>query len=98
MQVGNRLILSNGSHRATRCTPPGTPRVPVLIRNLARQEELKLLPPQVESHRDLYLIHPRPPLLCDYFDQELRLLVHVPRKARQVRVIVGLEVEFRPGM
>ena len=52
----------------------------------------------VQQHPDLYLVAPRPPLLKDYFDQQLRKLVAVPKKQRQVKLTIGVEVTDVPGM
>ena len=97
-RVGSRLVLRNGSHRVYALRAAGHTHAPVLIQNVAHQEEVELLLPEIESHRNLYLTHPRPPLLRDYFDTELRLLVHVPRNARQVRVAVNFEESYSPGI
>jgi hypothetical protein len=34
----------------------------------------------------MFLTHPRPPLLKDYFDERLHAVVHVPRRYRQVQL------------
>jgi hypothetical protein len=98
VRAGSRLILRNGSHRAYALRAAGRTHAPVLIQNIAHQEELGLLLPEIESHPDLYLTYPRPPLLRDYFDNDLRLLVHVPRKTRQVRIAVNFEESYSPGI
>ncbi len=98
VRAGNRLILRNGSHRVYALRAAGHTHAPVLIQNIAHQEELGLLLPDIEAHPNLYLTHPRPPLLRDYFDNDLRLLVHVPRKTRQVRIAVNFEESYSPGI
>jgi hypothetical protein len=91
IRVGSRLVLRNGSHRAYTLRASGTTHAPMLVQTIPANEESELLPPEVEQQRDLYLTHARPPLLRDYFDPELHVVVHVPRTAKQVRVQVGYE-------
>ena len=67
------------------------PHAPVLIETATRPEEVELLLPQIAEHRELYLTAPRPQVVKDYFDERLRMPVHVPRTAQQVRVQVGYE-------
>jgi hypothetical protein len=97
MRVGSRLILRNGSHRAFALRAGGHTRAPVLIQNIPAGEESEFLPPEVEQQRELYLSDPRPPLVRDYFEDELRAIVHVPRKTKQIRVIVTYEESGAPG-
>ncbi len=98
MRVGSRLILRNGSHRAYALRKAGHTHAPVLIQNIPDGEEGEHLPPDVQLQRDLYLSDPRPPLLRDYFDDDLHLVVHVPRKTRQLRVVVTYEEGGAPGV
>lgn len=91
IRIGSRLVLRNGSHRAYALRASGVSHAPMLVQDIPSNEESELLPPEVQQHRDLYLAHPRPPLLRDYFDAELHIVVSVPRKAKQVRVQVGYE-------
>lgn len=92
VQIENRLVLANGSHRAYALRDRGHRVVPCLIRRLTRREELNVVGVQpVEAAPALFLDAPRPPLLKDYFDDELRMLVDVPRKQRQVQVQVATQ-------
>jgi hypothetical protein len=57
-----------------------------------RTPQLELVgTPDVQERSELFLTHPRPPVLKDYFDPELRMIVHVPRTNRQVRIAVQVE-------
>ena len=77
----------------------GITHVPCVIRHVSRREELSLTGAiDVQQRPDLYLVAPCPPLLKDYFDPQLRKLVAVPRKLRQVKVTVGVEVTDAPDM
>jgi len=89
---GSRLVLKNGSHRAYALRKLGYNRVPCLIEHVSRPEELELIGAgELYERRDLYLDAPRPPLLRDYFDDRLRMIVNVPRQAWQIRVGVNVE-------
>jgi hypothetical protein len=98
LQVENRLILNNGSHRAYALRELGIERVPCIIQQVSRRDELNLVAPQILQGADLYLQGKRPPVLKDYFDEKLRNVVSVPRKLRQVRVQFGVEVSDMPDM
>jgi hypothetical protein len=99
MYAENRLILGNGSNRAYALRDMGIKHVPCVIQHVSRREELSLTGAlDVQQHPDLYLVAPRPPLLKDYFDQQLRKLVAVPRKLRQVKLTIGIEMTDVPDM
>ena len=92
LRVEGRLILNNGSHRAYALRSLGITHAPCLIQNITRPEKLELIgTADVQVRSELFLKHPRPPVLKDYFDDELRMLVHVPRKHRQIRIAVQVE-------
>jgi hypothetical protein len=92
-----RLVLNNGSHRAYSLRDMGVTRVPCIVKHVASREELKAFATaKITRNPDLYLRHPRPPMLKDYFDPRLRRVVPVPRKTRQVRVTVRVEETFLP--
>lgn len=97
LQVGNRLILHNGSHRAFTLRQAGRTHAPMLVQTIPPGEEAEHLPDEVLENAAAYLTAPRPPLLRDYFDDQLRVVVHVPRKTRQIRVAVNYEEGFAPG-
>ena len=98
IQVENRLILSNGSHRAFALRDIGVTHVPCIIQKVSRREELAIVAnPEVVSNPDRYLKVARPPLLKDYFDPVLRKIVPVPRKNRLVRVSYVVEQSDIPA-
>lgn len=99
MYAENRLILGNGSNRAYALRDMGIKHVPCVIQHVSRREELGLTGAlDVQQHPDLYLVAPRPPLLKDYFDLQLRKLVAVPRKLHQIKLTIGVEVTDVPDM
>jgi hypothetical protein len=91
VHVENRLVLNNGSHRAFALREAGIKQVPCIVQHVSRRDELELVLPLLQQHPELYLTHPRPPVLKDYFDAQLRKLVAVPRRLRHVRVTFGVE-------
>jgi hypothetical protein len=85
--VEGRLILWNGSHRAYALRAAGYTHVPCLIKRVSRRDELEAMgQPDVNENPDRFLSAPRPPILRDYFDDELRLIAHVQPTVRQVQV------------
>jgi hypothetical protein len=91
IRVAGRLILRNGSHRAYALRAAGQTHVPMLIQEIPDDERAELLPPEVKLDESLYIAHPRPPLVSDYFDDRLHIVVQVPRNAKQVRVQLAYE-------
>jgi hypothetical protein len=93
-----RAILGNGSHRAYALRDLGITHVPCVVQEVGNREELELL-----GYGDLapnaakYLTAPRPPMLRDYFDANLRKLLPVVRKRRQVKLSIAVEAADVPG-
>jgi len=88
----NRLILNNGSHRAYALYESGVTHAPCIIQHVSSRDELEVVgPAAVKRTPDLYLRDPRPPMLRDYFDPELRKILPARRRLRQV--IVKFQVE-----
>jgi len=93
VEAEGRLILNNGSHRAYALRSAGVTHAPCVLQHLSRREELEFVGNQdLQAKPDLFLGAPRPPLLKDYFDPELRSLLRVRRRSRQVKITFGLEV------
>lgn len=93
LHVEGRLVLWNGSHRAYALREAGHTHVPCLIQHVSRRDELEAHggpEHEVNAEPDRYLTAPRPPLLKDYFDDELRLVADVQRNVRQVQVGVNI--------
>jgi hypothetical protein len=88
----NRLILNNGSHRAYAFRDMGCTRVPCIIQHVSRRDELDLVgSSEIRRDPDLYLKHPRPPMLRDYFNPELRRVMPVHRRLRQITVTFEID-------
>lgn len=93
-----RLILGNGSHRAYALRERGIRHVPCVVQSLSRREELELAASiDVQQRPDLYLRAKRPPMLKDYFDPALRMIVPVARKHRLIKVSFGIETMDVPA-
>lgn len=87
VHVEGRLILWNGSHRAYALREAGHTHVPSLVKHVSRRDELEAMgQEEVNANVDRYLSAPRPPILRDYFDDNLRLIAHVQPRVRQVQV------------
>jgi hypothetical protein len=97
VRINGRLILNNGSHRAYALRAAGIGRVPVVVQEVTRQEELVFIPP-VKQSPELYLAATRPPMLKDYFDAQLHTVLEVPRRLRQVRLTFGIEATDTPSV
>lgn len=86
----DRLVLANGSHRAYALRDAGITHVPCLIQQVTLRDELAVITGgEVAVNPDVYLTAPRPPVLRDYFDDKLRVVLHVAPKDRQVQVQVS---------
>jgi hypothetical protein len=98
LEVEGRLVLNNGSHRAYALRDLGLTHAPCIVQQVTRRDELDLVASgDVQVNPDRYLKVPRPPLLKDYFDPQLRKVVPVPRKNRLVRVQYGFEQSDVPA-
>jgi hypothetical protein len=94
-----RLILHNGSHRAYALREMGITHVPCIIEHVSSLEELKVVASsEVYNNPDLYLKHPRPPMLKDYFNPRLRKVMPVHRVLRQITVKFDVEEQNVPAL
>lgn len=91
-----RLILNNGSHRAYALRESGLTHAPCLVQHVTRRDELGLLSDEVHKNADRYLVAPRPPMLKDYFDPQLRQILPSPRLGTQVQVSFGVQTTRVP--
>jgi len=94
-----RLILNNGSHRAFALRQMGVTHVPCIVQHVASRDELEVVASSsVRRDPDLYLKHVRPPMLRDYFNPQLRMVMPVHRRLRQVTVRFEVEEDFVPAL
>jgi len=95
----NRLILNNGSHRAYALRSLGVTHVPCLIQHASSRDEVDAVAAtEVRKNPDLYLKHPRPSMLKDYFDPALHLVMPVFRRLRQVTVRFEIDETAVPAL
>jgi hypothetical protein len=99
IQAEGRLILNNGSHRAYALRDLGITHAPCLVKRVSSPEEFQAVAPSdVRRNPELFLRHPRPSVLKDYFDPRLRKLVDVPRKLKQLKVTFEVVDDDIPAM
>lgn len=99
IQAENRLILNNGGHRAYALRDLGVTHVPCIIKRVANREELRAIAPSdLRKNVDLFLKHPRPSVLKDYFNPRLRKVVTTPRRLYQIKVSFDIETMDIPAM
>ena len=95
----DRLVVHNGSHRAYTLRDMGITHAPCIIRHVTTREELRAVSSSdLRRNPDLYLKHPRPSMLKDYFDDRLRKLIDVPRRLYQITVKFDVESIDIPAM
>jgi hypothetical protein len=95
----NRLILNNGSHRAYALRQLGVTHVPCIIQHCASRDEVDAVAAaEVRKNPDVYLKHPRPSMLKDYFDPALHIVMPVYRRLRQVTVRFEIEENAVPAL
>lgn len=94
-----RLILNNGSHRAFALRSLGLKRVPCIVQHVASLEEMKHVgPSEVRENPRRYLRAPRPPMLKDYFNPDLRTVMKAHRRHRQVMVKFSVDEGYVPAL
>ena len=94
-----RIILNNGSHRAYTLRKLGITRAPCIVQHAASRAQVDVIAPtEVERDHDLFLTHPRPPMLRDYFDPRLHRVLQVRRRLRQIRVRFEVEENYVPAL
>ncbi len=87
VRVGNRLVLSNGSHRAYALLRLGYARVPCVVQEVTRPEELPIVLGNVaQPLLQQLLANPRPPMLRDLLNEALTCVISTPLEKRVVTV------------
>jgi hypothetical protein len=87
-----RLVLNNGYHRAYALRELGVTHAPAVVQEVRRADEVGAAGGTAfRRNADYYLRSPRPPVLKDYFDPELRKVVRLVPTARHVRVRFTVE-------
>jgi hypothetical protein len=87
LRLRDRLLLTNGTHRAYMLYDLGIRRVPCLVREVSSDDDLDLIgATDVKQSLQVYLRARRPPRLKDFFDPQLRKIVPVAATSRLVHV------------
>ena len=94
-----RLVLNNGSHRAYALRKLGVTHAPCIVQHVGSRDELDVVGTRVvRRDPDLYLKHPRPSMLKDYFDRRLYKVMSVRRRLRQVTVRFEVKESSVPAL
>ena len=94
-----RIILNNGSHRAYALRQLGVTHVPCIVQHVSSREELRLVADgTVSEDADFYLRQPRPPMLVDYFDPRLHVVLDSKPRLTQIRVTVDVDESWLPAL
>jgi len=77
----------------------GVTHVPCIVQHVSSRDELDVIASSsVRRDPDLCLKHVRPPMLKDYFNPQLRIVMPVHRRLRQVTVRFEIEEDFVPAL
>lgn len=94
-----RLILRNGSHRAYALRSIGVTHVPCIVQHVRSREEFDVVAStEMRRDPDLYLKHPRPPMLRDYFNPALHTVMQVHRRNHVVAVEFDVDENVVPAL
>jgi hypothetical protein len=87
VQVGQRMLLNNGYHRAVALRGLGITHAPCIIQTAATIDELQIsVKTRVADDPEFYFESARPPLLRDFFDPRIYALLPVRKRMRQIEV------------
>jgi hypothetical protein len=92
IRVGKRVLLNNGYHRATTLRALGVTHAPCIVQTATCADELAVTTKtRVADDPGFYFESARPPMLMDFFDPTLRMLI--PTRKREKRIEVSFEVK-----
>ncbi|HEY0457355.1 MAG TPA: hypothetical protein VGE41_13370, partial [Verrucomicrobiae bacterium] len=92
MHCEGRLVLNNGTHRAYALRELGVKHVPCIVEHATSRDELEVIASsEVRAEPNLYLTHPRPSMLRDYFDERLRKIFPIHRRMTQLQIKFEVE-------
>jgi hypothetical protein len=87
VQVGKRMLLNNGYHRACALRALGVTHAPCIIQTASRVDELQVtVKSRVADDPEFYFESARPPLLRDFFDPRIYKLLPIRTRTRQIEV------------
>lgn len=98
LRGNNRMLIQNGSHRAFALMEAGHAQAPALVQDIADDLQLALaVGPQAAQPAIAAMYSPqRPPLLRDFLDPDLHVVLDYPHRDTAVRVTLGFEVSEIP--
>jgi hypothetical protein len=96
VELGGRLLLSNGGHRCYALKAAGATHAIAVVQHLSTRDELSVVP-AVQQSPAQYLDAPRPPMLKDFFDERLVDVLQAPRRLRQISIQFGMQQGDAPG-
>lgn len=92
-----RLVLNNGFHRAYTLREVGATRVPCVIQQVSRPEELGVVGnASLRRQPEVFLESPRPPLLKDFFNPRLCAQVSLIPTRKHIRISFNVEERDMP--
>ncbi|SMO86030.1 hypothetical protein [Paracoccus laeviglucosivorans] len=84
---GKRIVLHNGYHRATALRMAGFTHAPIIVQTVSRRDELDTVAASaVVDDPAFYFRANRPPMLKDFFDERLSVVLPVRRKRKMIEV------------
>jgi hypothetical protein len=87
IRANGRFVLNNGNHRACALYQSGYRRVPCVIQTITHPAEFEMhMPKVIQRNGDFYLSDPRPPVIADYFDQQLSREMMLGMTAKEIRL------------
>jgi hypothetical protein len=91
-RIQGRLILHNGTHRATMAYERGIRKFPCLVREVSNDDDLDLVGAgDVKQNLHLYLRSRRPPRLRDFSNPRLHTIIPVAAASRLVHVQINTQ-------
>lgn len=90
VQMGDRIMLINGTHRAYALRAHGVTHIPCVVSQVESRADLELAGIPEYGTSVSYFSAARPPLLKDYFDERLFKRITAP----STRHVIQLDLEF----
>ena len=98
VQVGRRMILNNGYHRAYALRALGIPHVPCVIQTAEHVDEVNLsVNKRVSEDVGFLLQSVRPPLVKDFFDPQIFKRLATCRRMRQLEIRIDIDDQIVHG-
>lgn len=92
IRADNRLLLHNGYHRACALRLAGVTHAPCIVQTVTRRDELEVAAKNVVAdHPEFYFSTPRPPLLKDFFDEQIAQIFTVYRTKKMIEVTFDIK-------